>query len=126
MPRLRRGRSAPAEGGIAKSGSDALQLVVDYVKQETLTPLKGLGRFLAFGIAGSLALCAGLLLLLVALLRALQGETGSTFEGNLSWLPYVIVGAAAMLCLGTAAWRVVKGGGARRRRTKTTDGGRDA
>lgn len=106
-----------------QSGSEALQLVLDYVKQETLTPLKGLGRYLLFGIAGSLALCAGLVLLLVALLRALQSETGSTFSGDLSWLPYVIVCAAAMMVMGLAAWRITKGPAARRRRDPSTKGG---
>lgn len=115
MPRLRIGKSTSSDGGVRKSGADALQLVVDYVKQETLTPLKGLGRFLLFGIAGSIALCGGLVLLLVALLRALQTETGSTFTGHLTWLPYVIVGAAAVLVMALAAWRIAKGPAARRR-----------
>jgi hypothetical protein len=125
VPRLRSGKSTSPDGGVRKSGTDALQLVIDYVKQETLTPLKGLGRFLVFGIAGSVALCVGLVLLLVALLRALQTTAGGTFAGNLSWLPYVIVGGAAILVMGLAAWRVVKGGGAERRRP-TKQGGSKA
>lgn len=124
MPRLRRGSSTSPDGGVRKSGTDALQLVIEYVKQETLTPLKGLGRFLLFGVAGSVALCVGLVLLLVALLRALQTTTGGTFAGNLSWLPYVIVGAAAILLMGLAVWRVVKGGGAARRRPTKQGGSR--
>lgn len=123
MPRLR--RSTPPDGGLRQSGTDALHLVIEYVKQETLTPLKGLGRFLFFGIAGAVTLGAGLVLLLVALLRALQTETGGTFGGNLNWLPYVIVGVAAMLVLGLAAWRVTKGG-AERRRPTTKHGGSEA
>jgi peptidoglycan biosynthesis protein MviN/MurJ (putative lipid II flippase) len=117
------GKSSAGSGGVRQSGSEALQLVLDYVKQETLTPLKGLGRYLLFGIAGSLALCAGLVLLLVALLRALQSETGTTFSGDLSWLPYVIVCAAAMMVMGLAAWRITKGPAARRRREPSTKGG---
>lgn len=117
------GRSSTAPEGVRQSGTEALQLVMDYVKQETLTPLKGLGRYLLFGIAGSLALCAGLVLLLVALLRALQSETGTTFAGNLSWLPYVIVCAAAVLLMGLAAWRITKGPAARRRSEPSSSGG---
>lgn len=108
-------RSSP-DGGIRQSGTDAFQLVVDYIKQETLTPLKGLGRYLVFGILGSIALCAGLVLLLVALLRALQEETGGFFSGNLTWAPYVIVCGAAILVMGLAAMGIARGQAARRRR----------
>jgi hypothetical protein len=117
------GKSSTARGGVRQSGTEALQLVIEYVKQETLTPLKGLGRYLVFGIAGSLALCVGLVLLLVALLRALETETGSTFSGDLSWLPYVIVCAAAVLVMGFAAWRITKGPAARRRAEPSRKGG---
>jgi hypothetical protein len=100
---------------LRESGNDAVQLVLDYVKQETLQPLKGVGRFLVFGAAGSLALCAGVVLLLIALLRVLQSETGSAMSGHLSWLPYVIVGGVALLVMGLGAWMVTRGPAARRR-----------
>lgn len=76
------------------------EMVVTYVKQETLEPIKGLGRFIAFGMAGSGALAIGLLLLTLAALRALQTETGSVFQGHLSWVPYLIMVTA---CGGVAA-----------------------
>ena len=79
-------------GGLTAAGGDFFHLVIDYAKQETLGPLKSLGRFLVFGLVGSVALTAGAVLLLLAVLRALQTETGSTFTGHLSWLPYLIVG----------------------------------
>ena len=115
MARFRMGQSSKG-GHIRQSGTDALQLVIDYIKQETLTPLKGLGRYLVFGILGSIALCAGLVLLLVAFLRALQEQTGGFFSGTLTWAPYVIVAGAAILVMTFAAWRIVRGPGARRRR----------
>lgn len=129
MARFRFGRSSSTSssspgGGIRQSGTDALQLVVDYVKQETLTPLKGLGRYLLFGIVGSVLLCAGLVLLLVALLRALQEQTGGFFGGTLTWAPYVIVGGAALVLMGLAAWRIVRGPARRRRRAATEEGDR--
>lgn len=118
MARLRFGRpSSSGDGGVRQSGADALRLVVEYIKQETLSPLKGLGRYLFFGIVGSLTLCAGLVLLLVALLRALQEQTGGFFGGNLSWLPYVIVAGVAVVFMALAAWRIAKGPAARRRRS---------
>ena len=89
---MARGRSGTGRGlgGLRSSGSELFQLVVDYVKQETLDPLKGLGRFILFGVAGSVALAIGLVILSVAFLRFLQAETGTTFSGDLSWLPYLI------------------------------------
>lgn len=76
-------------------------MVRSYAKQETVEPLKGLGRFLAFGAAGSLLLGIGTVLLAIAGLRALQTETGSTFDGSWSWAPYliVLVGCAVLIAL---------------------------
>lgn len=90
-------------------GGDVVGLVVDYVKQETLGPLRGLGRYLAFGITGSVALAVGIVVLEVAFLRVLQTETGSTFAGNLSWSPYAIVMGTSLLLLTLAGIAVVKG-----------------
>ena len=67
------------------------ELIVAYAKQETIEPIKGLGRFLAFGLLGSFLLSVGTLMLVLAILRALQTETGAVFGGNLSWAPYLIV-----------------------------------
>ena len=79
------------------------QMVVAYVKQETVVPIKGLARFVGFGIAGSTLLSLGLLMWAIALLRALQTETGSTFTGNLSWLPYLLTLGACAVVAGLAA-----------------------
>ena len=117
------GGTSTGRGGIRESGTDAARLVFDYVKQETLTPLKGLGRFLLFGIVGSVALCAGIVLLLIALLRALQTDTGGTFGGTLTWVPYLIVAAAAVVVTALAGWRITKGA-ARRSPASTKHGGR--
>lgn len=89
------------------AGGDFVGLVVDYAKQETLGPVRGLGRFVAFGAVGSMAVSAGLSLLLLALLRLLQTETGSF--GRHTWAPYLVTAAAALVVLGLAAWRITKG-----------------
>ncbi len=70
---------------------DLLHLVIDYAKQETLDPIKGLGRFLLWGMAGAVVGSLGLVLLLLGGLRLLQTETGSTFQGRLTWVPYLLV-----------------------------------
>lgn len=76
-------------------------LVVAYLKQETVEPVKRLGRFLALGVAGSALTGIGLLLLTLAGLRALQTETGDVFDGSWSWAPYgiVLIGCAAVAVL---------------------------
>lgn len=104
----RQPKDGGGRGGVTAGGRDFVDLVVAYAKQETLGPLRGLGKFVAFGVAGSVALSIGGFLLLLALLRALQTETGSTFEGNLSWLPYLITAAAALAVLGLSVWRITK------------------
>jgi hypothetical protein len=104
-------RSEPETGirGVRQSGGEAVQLTIDYLKQETLTPLKGLGRFLAWGLAGSLAIAIGLVLLLVGVLRLLQDETGTSLTGNWSWVPYFVVSVLGLAILGIAAWRITAG-----------------
>jgi hypothetical protein len=72
-----------------------VELVRDYAKQETLGPLKGAGRWLALGTAGSIMLGLGLVLVLLGVLRLLQTETDA-FDGGFSWVPYVVV---LVLCL---------------------------
>jgi hypothetical protein len=106
-----RGRKGTGRGlgGLRSSGSETIQLVIDYVKQETLDPLKGLGRFMVFGVAGSVALAIGLVILSIAFLRLLQTETGSTFAGNLSWVPYLICTVAVVLVAGIAVKAVSRG-----------------
>ncbi len=123
VPSFRRATKDQGKSGTdAGSGDprrDAVSLVIAYVKQETLDPLKGLGRFVLFGVAGSLAVAVGTVLLLVAALRVLQTETGA-FHGNLSWLPYVIVTALALAVIALSAWRIFAGPAARRGTAKKT------
>ncbi|HEY9556835.1 MAG TPA: hypothetical protein VIR58_08870 [Acidimicrobiales bacterium] len=105
-------RTDPRSNGEAKSipqvATDLWELGVAYAKQETIDPLRGLGRFLAFGVSGAVALGLGLVLLLLAGLRALQTETGSTFTGNLSWAPYLITLAVGALLMALALMRITK------------------
>jgi len=76
-------------------------LVKSYAKQEILSPLEGSGRWITFGLMGSVLLMLGLTSLSLALLRGLQEETGSTFTGNLSWAPatLTLVAVAAVIVL---------------------------
>lgn len=83
--------------------SELWELVVAYAKQETVDPLKRLGGFLLKGVPGALLTGIGLVLLSLAGLRALQTETGDTFEGSWSWAPYGILLVASGLVAALSA-----------------------
>jgi H+/Cl- antiporter ClcA len=67
------------------------ELLVTYARQQTVDPVKALGRYLGFGLAGAAMVGLSCVFLALGLLRLLQTETGSTFTGNLSWVPYLLV-----------------------------------
>jgi hypothetical protein len=93
------------------------ELIVAYFKQQTVVPLKQLGRYIVFGLLGAMLLGFGVLLLAMSGLRALQEETGTTFRGNWSWAPYGIL-FVALLLGGALTW---KARGARRDRRDRRD-----
>jgi len=59
-------------------------------------------------VAGAISMALGIALALLALLRLLQTETGDLFDGNWSFVPYVITLAAAALVLVIALSRIRK------------------
>ena len=67
---------------------ELVDLVIAYAKQETLEPLKGLGKRAALGLGGALLLGLGGIFCSVAALRAMQSETDFFERHNLSYLPY--------------------------------------
>jgi hypothetical protein len=112
--------AAPAASSASKRPPPLPQLVtelrdmvVTYFKQQTLIPLQKLGRYIGFGILGSLFLGFGVVFLALSALRALQDETGDTFSGDWSWVPYLItfvalLFGAALVWLGRTARRAEK------------------
>ena len=102
----------PAKGlaGLRATGSETLQLVIDYVKQETLDPLKGLGRYLLFGVAGSVFLshrtasCSR-----SPSCGCSRARPVRTFTGNLSWVPYVICTVVVVAVAALAVWSISRG-----------------
>jgi hypothetical protein len=83
--------------------SELRELVVTYVKQQTVVPLKQLGRYVGFGLLGSLLLGFGVVFLALSGLRALQTETNGTFADDWSWVPYVIM-VVALFVGGALVW----------------------
>lgn len=94
------GRTPP----IAQLVVELRDLVVEYFKQETVVPLRQLGRYVMFGLLGALLLGIGAVLLGMAGLRALQLETGTAFTGNWSWVPYAIM-VVVLLAAGFLSWQ---------------------
>ncbi|HEY6698931.1 MAG TPA: hypothetical protein VIZ67_11935 [Acidimicrobiales bacterium] len=98
----------PQSKSIPEISSELWALTKDYAKQETIDPLKGVGRYLTFGVPGAVLIGFGVVLLMLAGLRALQTQTGSTFHGSLSWLPYIIVLVVAAGLVALAVTRITK------------------
>lgn len=83
--------------------TETARLVWRYVLQESVDPLKGLAKRAALAVAGVLLLAIGLVVLAIALLRVLQGDTGTLFAGSLTFVPYLLVAVAALVAIGAAA-----------------------
>ena len=93
---------------IPEVATELWAMTKDYARQETIDPLKGVGRYLGYGAGGALLLALGVIMLMLSGLRALQTETGDALDGSLSWLPYVIVLAVASLLVAWAVSRISK------------------
>lgn len=87
---------------------DIQETLIAYAKQETVEPLKTLGRYLGFGVAGSLMVFLGFFFIMLATLRLLQSL--ELFGGS-SWAslgPYgiaIVVLVLAMLLIYSALSR---------------------
>ncbi|MCB0952174.1 MAG: phage holin family protein [Microthrixaceae bacterium] len=97
QPGPRRPWSPPPEPkGPGTQVRELKDLVVTYAKQETIDPLKTLGRHLGLGISGSILIGIGWVFALLAILRGLQqidffNDPGAPEGGTWSWMPYLIV-----------------------------------
>jgi hypothetical protein len=96
---------------------DIKALALRYIKEETIQPIKEMGRFVLWGAVGSLLVGFGYFFLLFGALRFLQHQF-RVLDGTLSWIPYLIVVALAALIIGLTLWRIV-GGTAKRRLNDT-------
>jgi hypothetical protein len=96
------------------------ELLTAYAKQETVDPLRSLGRYLGYGLGGAALLAMGVFFLALSGLRALQTETGDVFTGAWSAAPYVIVALVLVAIAALAASRITRGPHASRARTESS------
>ena len=75
-----------------------------YVKQETLGPIRGLGRYLGFGLAGTVCFAIAEGFWVLGVVRVLQTTT-TTFRDNLSFVPYLggVLASVAFVYLAVVA-----------------------
>lgn len=83
---------------ISRIVNELISLVTTYLKEQTILPLKRLGRYLGMGIGGSIFMAIGLFLLSLGFLRYLQ--TLSPFDGTYSFAPYLLVVVANLCVIG--------------------------
>lgn len=82
--------SQPSTNDLGATARELMDMIKGYAVQETVAPLKAAGRIVGLGLAGAVMLGIGAITLALAILRLLQSET-SVFDGNWSWVPYLIV-----------------------------------
>ena len=84
--------------------SEVIDLVRAYVRQQTVAPLRGVGRWVAFGLFGGILLVIGLVFLAMGLLRAMQ--TIPALDGGWSFVPYFAVLISSIVIMGLAKGRI--------------------
>lgn len=90
---------------------DLQKMLVDYAKQETVEPIKTLGGYLKWGLAGSISMFFALFFLSLGTLRLLQSEFGFVGNSYKSFFAYLIalgVMVVAMVLLFLAFLRAKK------------------
>lgn len=102
-----------------QTGVELFDLLRRYVVQETVDPVKAAAKTLVFGAAGAILVGLGLALLLLAVLRVLQIETGSAFAGTWSFAPYLITAVVGIAVVGLYGLVTLRAG-----RSQRTDAAR--
>lgn len=74
-------------------------MVVDYARQETVGPLKTVGRYLGLGMGGAVMVFLGVMFIGLATLRLAQTYDGFSGGSWASLVPYVITIVVLALCM---------------------------
>lgn len=94
---------APTPKSFQQTLQELWELLKAYAQQETVGPLKNLGRQLGFGLAGSVLVALGVFFLVLGMMRGLQSHTLPGFLGTWfqvhDWVVYLIAVAVLLLTL---------------------------
>ena len=93
------------DSGLKAEIAELTDLLKAYVVQETVGPLRGLGRYLAFGFLGAVALSISALTAALALVRVLQTETG-VFGANWSFVPHLAGALLLAAIVAAMVWAI--------------------
>lgn len=96
-------------GGLGTHFNELLSLVTAYAKQETVAPLKNLGRYIAWGAIGIVMFSTGAVFATLTAIRVVQTETGRHLHGELTWVPYLAGMLVAVLGAAWAASKIIRG-----------------
>lgn len=108
-PKTTRAKKAKKPSSPVGQIPETIQLLKDYVRQETLGPLKGAGRWIALGVVGAILIGGGTAFLAVGTLRLIQSEWPSTFQGRwMSLVPYLSALVFCLIVAGLAVLRINK------------------
>lgn len=94
--------AAPEQKSPQQTVGELFELTKTYALQETVDPVKGLGKFVGFGLGAALLGGVGVIMLLIGVLRMLQTETGDHLTGSLTWVPYLVTLIVAAILIGLA------------------------
>ncbi len=98
----------------AKTPQEQIQelktLVVDYAKQETIDPIKSIGRYIGWALGGALAFGIGAVFLGIGALRFFQTSLPEALDGRgkSSWFPYMATILLLAAATGFVALKLTK------------------
>jgi hypothetical protein len=94
---------------------DLKTMVTDYAKQQTVEPLKHLGKWAAFGIGGGVMLIIGAFLSGLGVLRLFQKlsfltkeENGISVDTTWTFLPYLFTGGILVVVVAVCVYAMTK------------------
>jgi hypothetical protein len=85
------------------SVEELIALLRRYLFQETIGALKVIAIGVAIALGGALVFAIGGVIVLVGVLRVVQGETGRVFSHTWAFVPYLITAVVGLGMIGAAA-----------------------